>query len=285
MKRIGLSVVAVIAAVALLAVPALAAKPKMASYESAAAAIAQLYSQSKPLPLPKAKASIKTIAQAYKFQAVLVKHLQKYYGPVIGYKGGLTSPGARKQFKVRSAVTGVMLQKMLVQPGATVPLKAYVRPFIEVEVAFIMAQPIKRPVKWIKNLKKMVKAVGPAIELPDICLADMKNLSGLDIIAADVAPRYFIVGRTMPHGALKLDKLAVTLSHNGKVVRKGVAKAVMGGQWKGLRWAINNIIAHGGQIKAGDVIITGSMTPLYPGKPGKYVAEYGPLGKVTFTLK
>ncbi len=285
MKRIGLSLAAIIAAAALLSVPALAAAPKMASYESVAAATANLYQQGKPLPLPTAKARIKTTGQAYKFQAVLVKHLQKYFGPIIGYKGGLTSPGARKRFKVRSAVTGVLLQKMLLKPGATVPVKAYVRPFIEVEVAFIMAQPIKRPIKWIKNLKKMVRAVGPAIELPDICFADMKHLTGLDIIAGDVAPRYFIVGRTMAHGALKLDKLAVTLSHNGKVVRKGVAKAVMGGQWKGLRWAINNIIRHGGQIKAGDVIITGSMTPLYPGKPGKYVAEYGPLGRITFTLK
>jgi 2-keto-4-pentenoate hydratase len=285
MKRIGLTLVAVIAAVALLSLPAVVAAPKKASHDSVAADMAQKFHQGKPLPLPKAKAKIKTPGHAYKFQKSVVKHLQKTHGPVVGYKGGLTSPGARKRFKVRSAVTGHLLQKMILKPGTMVEVKGFVRPFIEVEVAFVMAKPVKRPIKWIKNLKKMVKAVGPAIELPDICFADMKNLSGLDIIAANVAPRYVIIGRTMPPAALKLDQLAVSLSYNGKVVRKGVAKAVLGGQWKGLRWVINNILRHGGQIKAGDVIITGAMAPLWPGKPGKYVADYGPLGKIAFTLK
>ncbi|MBU0516333.1 MAG: hypothetical protein KJ621_16340 [Proteobacteria bacterium] len=283
MKRIALSLLVVTCVASLFIVPATAAK--VSPYDALAADMAQKFHQGKPLPLPSAKAGVKKSAAAYKFQKKLVGHLTKTHGPVIGYKAGLTSKGAQKKFKVRGAVTGHLLEKMLIKPGAVVEVKGFVRPFVEVEVAFVMAGPIKRPVMWIKSLKKMVKAVGPAIELPDICFADMKNLTGHDIVAANVAVRYFIVGRTMPHGALKLDQLAVTLSHNGKVVRKGGAKAVLGGQWKALRWAVNNIIRHGGQIKAGDVIITGSMTPLYPGKPGSYVADYGPLGKIAFTLK
>lgn len=283
MKRIALSLLVVTCAAALCYVPASVAK--VSKYDAVAADLAQKFFQGKPLPLPSAKAKVKKTKAAYQFQKTLVKHLTKLYGPIIGYKAGLTSKGAQKRFKVRAAVTGHLLQKMLLKPGATVEVKGFVRPFVEVEVAFVMAKPIKRPVMWIKSLKKMVKAVGPAIELPDICFADMKNLTGFDIIAANVAPRNFIVGPIMAHGALKLDKVAVTLSHNGKVVRKGVATAALGGQWKALRWTVNNIIRHGGQIKAGDIIITGSMTPLYPGKPGSYVANYGPLGKIAFTLK
>ena len=38
-------------------------------------------------------------------------------------------------------------------------------------------------------------------------------------------------------------------------------------------------------IEQGHVLITGSLGKLLPGKPGKHEADFGPLGKIAFTIK
>ncbi len=75
------------------------------------------------------------------------------------------------------------------------------------------------------------------------------------------------------------------LTHNGKVVRKGSAKAVLGNPWNSLLWLVNQVIASGGKIEKGELVITGTMTPLYPLAPGSYSVTYGNLGKLNFMVK
>jgi hypothetical protein len=48
---------------------------------------------------------------------------------------------------------------------------------------------------------------------------------------------------------------------------------------------VNDIIARGGRVKKDYIIITGVISKGIPGKPGKYVADYGPFGKIEFEYK
>jgi 2-keto-4-pentenoate hydratase len=48
---------------------------------------------------------------------------------------------------------------------------------------------------------------------------------------------------------------------------------------------VNDVLAKGGEIKDGYIVITGSLTKLIPAKPGKYVADYGSFGKIEFEFK
>lgn len=283
MKRVALTIVALVCALGLIAAPGVA--KKKVSHQAVAAEMAQAYVKAKPLPVPSLKTDIKKLVDAYKLQTLFVKKLGASYGKRIGYKAGLTSKGARKKFKVRSSVTGVLLQKMLLKPGALVNRKGHTRLFIEVELGYVIGKAITKPVKYIKNLRKYVAGVMAAIELPDINIGNLKKMTGRDIIAINVGARAYILGPVKPVGKLKLNTITVTLSYNGKVVKKSVGKAALGGQMKALRWAVNNILKYGGKIDKGDVIITGSLTGLFPGKPGKYVATFGPLGKIAFAIK
>lgn len=75
----------------------------------------------------------------------------------------------------------------------------------------------------------MIKAVFPAIELPDIRFAEMKDLKGLDLIVDAVSSSRCIVGKPLP-----VDKVMVSLMMDGKVVNEGKAEDVVGAQWKTL---------------------------------------------------
>ena len=48
---------------------------------------------------------------------------------------------------------------------------------------------------------------------------------------------------------------------------------------------INQIIDQGHTVHEGDLIISGSLGAAMPAEPGKYVADYGVLGKIEFDVK
>jgi len=61
---------------------------------------------------------------------------------------------------------------------------------------------------------------------------------------------------------------------------------VMGGAMIALAWLANKLIGHGKYLKAGDVVLTGSVHPpqFLPG-PGKARTEYAGLGSAEIMVK
>ncbi len=79
--------------------------------------------------------------------------------------------------------------------------------------------------------------------------------------------------------------MEVALTRDGQVVNKGKAADVMGDQWKALLWLVNGAVAQGWTIEPGQIFITGVMGKMVPGKPGSYQGDWGPLGKMSWTVK
>jgi 2-keto-4-pentenoate hydratase len=66
---------------------------------------------------------------------------------------------------------------------------------IETEIGFRFGKDITETVEDIASLKKAVSIVFPAIELPDLYYSDMKQITGPDIIATNVAARQVLNGK------------------------------------------------------------------------------------------
>ena len=49
--------------------------------------------------------------------------------------------------------------------------------------------------------------------------------------------------------------------------------------------ALNSAVEQGYKVEPGHILITGALGKLVPGKPGKYVADYGDFGKISFEVK
>jgi 2-keto-4-pentenoate hydratase len=239
----------------------------------------------KPFPNPSAKLPGLTVEKAYDMQKNLVKALVQKGDTISGFKGGLTSEAGQKRFGVNDALMGQIFKSGELGPDAVVNSKDFVRLFIETEVGYVIGQKISEPVKDLDSLKKMIKEVFPAVELPDLRFEDMSAVKGPDIIVDAVGSAKYIVGKKMPADKVDVSKVEVTLKLDGNVVNQGKASDCLGDQWKAALWLVNTAVAKGWVLEPGQILITGAMGNMIPGKPGKYEGDWGALGKLSWTVK
>lgn len=238
----------------------------------------------KPYPLVSQEMKGLTIDQAYEIQAELARLREAKGEMAMGYKNGLSSAAVQKRFGVTGPIVATLFKSMFRWPG-TLYRKNFVIMLIEPEIGFRFGRDITKPIEDIESLKRAVAIVFPAVELPDFAFKDMKQVTGSDIVATNAIARKILVGKAVAVRAKDLDAVTVKLFHNGQEITSGVGKNAPGGQWGALKWTVNAALARGGKVKSGDVIITGILTKLIPGKPGKYVADYGDFGRMEFEYK
>src|SRR5690554_5723188 len=191
-------------------------------------------SKGKELPLLSKQYSEMSLAQAYDIQRGFVRRTIGFLPRSIGgYKGGLTSENAWREFGLQGPVTGVLPAKGQLGNTASVSLDSFTKPMIEVELAFVFSKRISNKITSVEQLKKSIAFVAPAIELPDLGFNNLSDLTGNDLVAANVAVSRYIVGsKAKDWQDINLDKLQVTLTHNGSVVSSGEGHDAMGSQWQ-----------------------------------------------------
>lgn len=248
-------------------------------------AIVEARASVKEFALPSSKLPDLTVDKAYALQKALAKAILAKGDTIGGFKAGLTSEAGQKKFGVNAALLGPLFKSGEMGPDAVVDRKDFVRLFIENEVGYVVGQKISAPVKDVESLQKMIKEVFPAVELPDLRFADMKNLKGEDIIVDAVACSKYIIGPRIPADKVDVSKVEVALTCDGAVVNQGKAADTLGDQWKALLWLVNGTVEQGWTIEPGQILITGAMGNMIPGKPGKYAGDWGPLGKLSWTVK
>ncbi len=256
-----------------------------AGEEEIITAIIESRAANKPLPNPSGTMPGLTEDAAYAIQVKLVDAMDKKGKKVGGYKAGLTTENARKRFKAKGALLGPMFKDGSVESGVVIDRKDFIKLFLETEIGYSTKEKITKPVKDVESLKKLIKTVYPAIELPDIRFAEMKKLTVSDIIADAVGSSKYLVGPGIPMGKVDVNNVKVTLTLDGKKVNEGTGRDAMEDQWKALLWLVNGVVEQGWSITPDQILITGALGKMIPGKPGKYEAKYGDLGSVSFTIK
>ena len=59
----------------------------------------------------------------------------------------------------------------------------------------------------------------------------------------------------------------------------------MGDPWKAALWLVNATVRRGWTIEPGHLFSTGIIGERVEGKPGRYVADFGVLGRIAFELR
>src|SRR3990172_6450459 len=204
---------------------------------------------------------------------------------IAGFKAGLTSEESQKKFGVTFPVSGVLFGSGKKLNSPMIDKSIFKVPMIETEIGFLVGKPITHSLKNVSDLYEAIQAVLPVVELPDLGFTDLKKVKVADIIAANVSSSQFIVGTEKHTKSLDLDNIIVTLSLNGQVVNQGKGRDALGDQWKAALWLVNAITKQGRKIEPGYILITGVLGKMIPGKEGKYIADYGELGKIEFEIK
>ncbi len=255
-----------------------------ADVTEAANLLIEAYKDNKPLPIISDRFPHIDQIAAYKIQKKFVQQRLENDN-IAGFKAGLTSIKSQKKFGTETPVAGVLLASGLNKGSPDVDIKNFKMPMIETEIGFIIGKPINKPILEINMLIDKIEAVVPVIEIPDIGFEDTKRVKGVDIIASNVASTDFIIGNQKTFNNIDINEISVTLFLNGNVINRGVATDAMGNQLKALLWLVNKIVKQGWEVEPGQIMITGVLGKMIPGKQGKYFADFGILGKISFNMK
>jgi 2-keto-4-pentenoate hydratase len=190
---------------------------------------------------------------------------------LIGWKIGLNVPAIQEHLGITRPVLGHLTTALLIEPGSTHSLAGGVRVGVEPEVA----------VRLGKN--GAVEAFGPAIEVVDLDPA----VDGLQsILAGNVFHRGVVLGPPADgFDPAELDALTATVRKNGSEAER--ARFADTGEAPGDVVALiaERLALVGEELREGQVIIAGSLTPIVFVEPGDSIeVDLGPLGSLSLRV-
>ena len=222
------------------------------------------------------------IAQAYQIQLAIIRSRLKEGRRVVGKKIGLTSKAMQDMLGVRESDYGHLLDDMVVLNGQPVAVDKLLQPRCEGEIAFLLGRDVKGPGVTVADVLAATEAVIPALEIVDSRIRDWK-IKIQDTIADNASSARVVLGdKLTPVHDLDLRLVGMVLMKNGQVVATGAGAAVLGHPAASVAWLANKLLEFDIPLKAGEIILSGSLTAAPPVAAGDYFrADFDRLGSVS----
>ena len=229
-----------------------------------------------------------TIADAYDVQAAWLRLKLAGGRAISGRKVGLTSRAMREALGIDDSDLGTLFDDMAYGDGSVIPFERYIEPKVEVELAFVLREPLRGPGATFLDVLKATDFVVPAIEVLDARMHRVdpdtqRRRTVIDTISDNAANAAFVVGgRPFKPDTVDLRWIAALCSRNGEVVETGVAAGVLNHPANGIAWLANALHARGEQLAAGQVHLSGSFIRPVPVRKGDTIqADFGAFGSVS----
>ncbi|HWC03070.1 MAG TPA: fumarylacetoacetate hydrolase family protein [Methylomirabilota bacterium] len=229
-----------------------------------------------PLPSP----SI-ALDAAYRIQDELRQALVARGERVIGWKAGLTGRISQEAMGIDHPVSGFLLGEGVYATGGPVPLSRFAELAVEVELAFLLKRDLAGPGVTPAAALLAVEGALPALELVEFRW-DGKPTAG-DLVADGVYGNAIVLGQPLtPVVGLDLSVEGVVYEMSGQVMATNTAAEVLGNPLNSLAWLANHLGARDLELRAGDLVMSGSISALLRPKAGDVVtARFTRLGSVS----
>jgi 2-keto-4-pentenoate hydratase len=221
------------------------------------------------------------VSEAYGLQDCLREALIGRGERVAGWKAGFTTRALQEAYKVSEPVCAFLLASGVLTSGAAIPASRFVKPAVEAEIAFVMRQDLAGPGVTAARALIAIEGALPALELIDF--RHSGKALGTDVIADGVYAKAIVLGGALtPVSGIDLALEGLVYEQSGTVVGTATAAEVMGTPLNSLAWIANHLGARGLGLRAGDVVMTGSVSKVLQPKAGDTVrATYTRLGSVS----
>jgi 2-keto-4-pentenoate hydratase len=236
---------------------------------------------------------------------------------VVGRKIGLTNPAVQAQFGVDRPDFGVLFESMACAPGTPIDGARTLQPKIEAEIAFVLAEDLTGAMIGPAEVAAATAYVVAALEIVDSRIAGW-DIGIVDTIADNGSSGLFVLGdRRQELGRLDLAECAMTLRRvatggsgraggsdgadgaggsdgsgrgasggaggsDGEVVSTGTGASILGDPLAAVAWLATAVRDHGRPLRAGEVVLSGSLGPMVPVAPGDaFQADISGVGYVS----
>jgi 2-oxopent-4-enoate/cis-2-oxohex-4-enoate hydratase len=222
-----------------------------------------LLSRTPVAPLTEREPGI-TIDDAYRIQLRMIERRVAAGERVIGKKIGVTSKVVQDMLKVDQPDFGQLLSGMVFNEGEAVSVAKLIQPKAEAEVAFVLSRDLTGPGVTAADVLRATDFVLPCFEIVDSRIKDWK-IRIQDTVADNASCGVFSLGgvRRSPR-ELDLALAGMVLEKNGEIVSTSTGASVQGSPVNAVAWLANTLGRLGIGLKAGDIILSGSQSPLVP---------------------
>jgi 2-oxo-hept-3-ene-1,7-dioate hydratase len=229
-----------------------------------------------------------TLEDAYAVQRAWMKIKLDGGRTLRGRKIGLTSRAMQQAVSITEPDYGAIYDDMFFADGGVVPSDRFIRPRIEVELAFILDRPLAGPDVTVYDALDATRYVTPALEILDARIQMSDPETGhlrtiVDTVSDNAADAGIVLGgRAVKPLDVDLRWVSALLYVNGVIEESGVAAAVLNHPANGVAWLANRLAPYGDRLEPGQVILAGSFTrPVFANRGDTFHADYGPLGAIT----
>jgi 2-keto-4-pentenoate hydratase len=182
----------------------------------------------------------------------------------LGWKLGFGAPAAMEKLGLDRPLVGFLTDRTLLPDGATAHVGDWVKPMFEAEVAVRV------------GADGRIDGYAVAIELADL---DPPPEDAGAIVAGNIFHRHVLLGAFRD----PVEQLTATLTRDGEELGRTDTPDALTGEYARLVEVVREVA--GDELRAGDVIITGSIFPPVEVHPGDTLtAEVTPLGSLTVSI-
>jgi len=205
-----------------------------------------------------------TIEDAYQIQLRMIQRRLDAGEHVVGKKIGVTSKVVMDMLKVNQPDFGHLLSGMVYNEGQPISAGSMIAPKAEAEVAFILARDLEGPGVTAADVLRATDCVMPCFEIVDSRIRDWK-IKIQDTVADNASCGVLTLGglRKSPRD-LDLALAGMVLEKNGEIISTSCGASVQGSPVNAVAWLANTLGRLGIGLKAGDIILSGSQSPLVP---------------------
>jgi len=224
-----------------------------------------------------------TIEDAYKVSLGLLDLRVSEGEKVIGKKIGVTSKAVQNLLNVHQPDFGFLTDQMVYANGASIPASTQmIAPRAEGEIAFILKRDLAGPGVTNAAVLAATESIMPCFEIVDSRIRDWK-IAIQDTVADNASCGFFVLGdKAISPRQLDLSTCGMVVEKNGQIISTGAGAAALGSPLSCVAWLANTLGRLGMSLKAGEVILSGSLVPLEPVAAGDYMrVDIGGIGSAS----
>ena len=205
-----------------------------------------------------------TIEQAYEVSKSILQLRMQGGERLVGKKIGLTSKVVQDMLGVHQPDFGFLTDAMMYESDAEIPFdKELIQAKSEGEIAFILKHDLVGPNVTPKMVLSATESVVACFEIVDSRIVDWK-IKIQDTVADNASCGVFVMGDRVSPENVDFENCKMVIKNHGEIVAEGLGSAALGSPLNCVAWLANALGEYGISLKAGDIILSGSLAAMIP---------------------